>query len=109
MSIAPISSIGINLVKDIDALSKGSGIAESIGKSGQPEKSFMSTIMESLQNVQQSSADASAKIGQLVSGQGAEMANVLITAEKASLEMQFTLAVRNKLVESYQEIIRMQV
>ena len=109
MSISPVSSVGINLVKDIDALSKGSGITDNIGKSGQPEKSFMSTIMESLQNVQQSSANANAQIGQLVSGQGAELANVLITAEKASLEMQFTLAIRNKLVESYQEIIRMQV
>ena len=109
MSISPVSSIGINLIKDIDVLSKGSGITDNIGKSGQPEKSFMSTIMDSLKNVQQTQADASAQIGQLVSGQGAELANVLITAEKASLEMQFTLAIRNKLVESYQEIIRVQV
>jgi flagellar hook-basal body complex protein FliE len=109
MSIAPVSSIGINLIKDIDALSKGSGITDSISKAGQPEKSFMSSIMDSLQNVQQSSANANAQIGQLVTGQGSDLAGVLITAEKASLEMQFTLAIRNKLVESYQEIIRMQV
>jgi flagellar hook-basal body complex protein FliE len=109
MSISPVSSVGINIVKDIGELSKGSGVTDTIGKAGQPEKSFMSTIMDSLKSVQQSQTEASAQIGQLVSGQGADLAGVLITAEKASLEMQFTLAIRNKLVESYQEIIRMQV
>ena len=109
MSISPISSVGINLVKDIGELSKGSGITDNIGKSGESGKSFMSTIMDSLKSVQQSQADANTKIGQLVSGQETDLAGVLITAEKASLEMQFTLAIRNKLVESYQEIIRMQI
>ena len=109
MSISSISSVGINLVKNIDTLSKGSGITDNISKSGESGKSFMSTIMDNLKSVQQTQTDASAKIGQLVSGQETDMASVLITAEKASLEMQFTLAIRNKLVESYQEIIRMQI
>ncbi len=69
----------------------------------------MSTIMDSLKNVQQTQAEANAKVGQLVSGQDTDMASVLIAAEKASLEMQFTLQVRNKLLEAYQEITRMQV
>jgi flagellar hook-basal body complex protein FliE len=109
MSISPVSSVGINIVKDIGAISKGSGITDNIGKASQPEKSFMSTIMDSLKSIQQTQSDANTQIGQLVSGQGTDLAGVLITAEKASLEMQFTLAIRNKLVESYQEIIRMQV
>ena len=35
--------------------------------------------------------------------------NVMITAEKASVTMQTTLEIRNKVVEAYQEIMRMQV
>jgi flagellar hook-basal body complex protein FliE len=109
MSISPIGSVGINIVKDIGASSKSSGITDNIGKSDQPEKSFMSTVMDSLKSIQQNQSDANTQISQIASGQGSDLAGVLITAEKASLEMQFTLAIRNKLVESYQEIIRMQV
>jgi flagellar hook-basal body complex protein FliE len=34
---------------------------------------------------------------------------VMITAEKASVTLQTTLEIRNKVVEAYQEIMRMQV
>jgi len=109
MIITPVNSVGINLVKDIDALSKAGGITDNIGKAGQPEKSFMSTIIDSIKSVQQTQAEANTRIGQLVSGQDTDLSGVLIAAEKASLEMQFTLQIRNKLLEAYQEIIRMQV
>jgi flagellar hook-basal body complex protein FliE len=33
----------------------------------------------------------------------------MISAEKASVALQLTLQVRNKLVEAYQEVMRMQV
>jgi flagellar hook-basal body complex protein FliE len=109
MIISPVNSVGINLVKDIDSLSKAGGITGNIDKSGQSEKSFMSTIMDSIKNVQQTQAEANTKVGQLVSGKDTDLAGVLIAAEKASLEMQFTLQIRNKLLEAYQEITRMQV
>ena len=109
MIISPINSVGVNLVKDLDALSKAGGITENIEKSGQSGKSFMSTIIDSIKSVQQTQAEANTKVGQLVSGQDTDLAGVLIAAEKASLEMQFTLQIRNKLLEAYQEIIRMQV
>ena len=109
MSISPISSVGINLVKDIDTLSKAGGITGNIEKSGESGKSFMSTIIDSIKDVQQTQADANTKVGQLVSGQDTDLSGVLIAVEKASLEMQFTLQVRNKLLEAYQEITRMQV
>lgn len=35
--------------------------------------------------------------------------NAVIMAEKANLALQLTIAIRNKIVEAYQEIMRMQV
>ncbi|MGB4266344.1 MAG: flagellar hook-basal body complex protein FliE, partial [Limnochordia bacterium] len=35
--------------------------------------------------------------------------NAVIMAEKANLALQLTIAIRNKIIEAYQEIMRMQV
>jgi flagellar hook-basal body complex protein FliE len=45
----------------------------------------------------------------LAAGQAAELHQVMLAAEKANLSLQFTLQVRNKVIEAYQEIMRMQV
>lgn len=39
----------------------------------------------------------------------ADVTEVLLAAEKAHLSLQFTSQVRNKVVEAYQEIMRMQI
>ena len=45
----------------------------------------------------------------LAAGQVEDISQVVIAAEKADIALQLTLAVRNKAVEAYQEIMRMQV
>lgn len=45
----------------------------------------------------------------LAAGQVEDISQVVIAAEKADIAVQLTLAVRNKAVEAYQEIMRMQV
>jgi flagellar hook-basal body complex protein FliE len=45
----------------------------------------------------------------LAAGQPVDMAKTLVTIEKANISFQFALQVRNKLLEAYQEIMRMQV
>lgn len=45
----------------------------------------------------------------LAAGQVEDISQVIIAAEKADIAVQLTLAVRNKAVEAYQEIMRMQV
>lgn len=45
----------------------------------------------------------------LATGQAESLHKVMIDAEKAEIALQFTLQVRNKLLEAYQEIMRMQV
>ncbi|MBI6545164.1 MAG: flagellar hook-basal body complex protein FliE [Cyanobacteria bacterium NC_groundwater_1444_Ag_S-0.65um_54_12] len=46
---------------------------------------------------------------QLASGEDVALHDVMIAAEKASISIQLTTQIRNKLLEAYQEIMRMQV
>jgi flagellar hook-basal body complex protein FliE len=47
--------------------------------------------------------------GQLVTGEVQDVHEVMIAAQKASLSLQMTVQVRNKVVEAYQEVMRMQL
>ena len=42
-------------------------------------------------------------------GQLPDVHNVLIAAEKASLQLELTVQIRNKVIEAYQEIMRTQI
>jgi len=42
-------------------------------------------------------------------GENVELHDVMIASQKASITLQATMEVRNKVVEAYQEIMRMQV
>lgn len=46
---------------------------------------------------------------QLVTGRIQDVSQVMLAAQKAELSLQLAIQVRNKLLEAYQEIMRMQV
>ena len=45
----------------------------------------------------------------VASGSGVDSAQAFVTIEKANISFQFALQIRNKLLEAYQEVMRMQV
>ena len=45
----------------------------------------------------------------LAKGQNVDLHEVMIASQKSSVTMQLTLEVRNKAIEAYQEMMRMQV
>ena len=45
----------------------------------------------------------------LINGEDVELHDVMIASQKASITLNATLEIRNKVVEAYQEIMRMQV
>ena len=73
------------------------------------EKSFGEMLKSHLVEVNrhQTSADVAAQ--KLASGQDKDIHNTMIDMEKAGLALQLTMQVRNKVLEAYQEIMRMQV
>ncbi|WP_034681367.1 flagellar hook-basal body complex protein FliE [Caldalkalibacillus mannanilyticus] len=70
---------------------------------------FKNTLMDALNKVEAAQKESEIKTNQLITGEITDIHQVMIAAQKASLSLQLTVQVRNKVVESYQEIMRMQV
>lgn len=66
----------------------------------------LSKALEPVNNLQLQSADLDAK---LASGKLEYVHEAMVMAQKASLALDFTIQLRNKVVEAYQEIMRTQV
>lgn len=67
---------------------------------------FLNKAMNDL-NEQQATVD---EVNQkFVKGEISDVHQVVLASEKASLGLQLTVQVRNKMIEAYQEIMRMQV
>ena len=71
--------------------------------------SFKTFLAEALQKVNQQQIRAEQMTQQLVSGQAENLHDVMIAAEEAAISLQMAVQIRNKVVEAYQEIMRMQI
>lgn len=71
--------------------------------------SFGQVLRESLERVNSLQNEADHGATQLALGSATELHQVMIAGEQAQLALQLTIAVRNKVVEAYQEISRMQI
>jgi flagellar hook-basal body complex protein FliE len=69
--------------------------------------SFTEALRSMLHEVERADADASELKRRLLVGEPVELHEVLLATEKAHLAFQTLLAVRNKLLEAYQELTRM--
>ncbi len=72
-----------------------------------PENSFESVIKEAVGKVSQMQNDVEKAIQEL--GAGGDITSAMIAAEKADMSFQLMVEVRNKLLNAYEEIMRMQV
>lgn len=70
---------------------------------------FKDLFARSLQEANQGLVSADRLGEQLVTGQIQDLSQVIIAAQKAELSLQLAIQIRNKLLEAYQEIMRMQV
>ena len=84
------------------------GVGGSIG--GQKgHDDFASKLMDALKEVNATQQDAAAKQNAFMAGQQVDYHDLMIAVEKASVSMQLTMAVRNKVLDAYSEISRMQI
>lgn len=84
-----------------NALQPGAGTAAADG-------GFKSVLKTALQDVNTLQLQADDAVAKLQANKGS-MHEALIAMEKASLSFQTMLQVRNKIVDAYQEVMRMQV
>jgi flagellar hook-basal body complex protein FliE len=103
MAISGIAGIesGFGISKAFPELSKisASSTAEGAGK-------FFSELVSKVNDIQVQSDKA---IQGLASGENKNLHEVMIAVEKSSISFQFMSQVRNKALEAYQEVMRMQV
>ena len=99
---APIQPIAMPTGADISALLKpGAGIsaADAFG-------SILSDAMKGVESTRQNSEQA---INQFLSGEGGELHDVALAAQKAELAFDMFVQVRNKVVQAYQQVMQMQL
>jgi len=70
---------------------------------------FASLISQYTQQVNHDIKHASKEAADVAMGKGGDSTEALLAMKKAGLSFQLMLASRNKLVEAYREVIRMQV
>lgn len=83
--------------------------AEAGQKSEGPAGDFQNAVKKAVGEVnklQNSADDAAVK---LASGDVEDVHQAMVAMQKAKLALDFTIQVRNKVIEAYQEVMRMQV
>ena len=66
-------------------------------------------LEQAVGEVNRAQLESDRAIEQLQSGQGKDLHEVMIAMEEADISLRLMVQMRNKMVESYQEIMRMQV
>ncbi|MDQ7087452.1 MAG: flagellar hook-basal body complex protein FliE [Acidobacteriota bacterium] len=74
-----------------------------------PGKSFGQALENALREVDQGLTTADQEATDFIVGKGGDLHNVMIELEKADLQFRTIVQVRNKLLEAYKEVMRMQV
>lgn len=69
--------------------------------------SFQEIMTQALARVEQDQVEASQAARALAAGETEDLAAVMIASERATLSLGLAVQVRNKLLEAYQEIMRM--
>jgi len=76
---------------------------------GNPQGSFAQILKDTLGEVNKLQLEAAQASTDLALGKVQDVSEVMIAAEKANIALQLTIQVRNKVIEAYQEVMRMQV
>ncbi len=82
----------------------GSGAAADTGS-----VSFKSLLGDAIAQVNQLQQNADAASVKLAAGENVGIDEVMLAMQKAELALQLTTSIRNKLVEAYQDVTRMQI
>lgn len=98
MSLTPNSIIGANRTIDMAASTPA-----------EAQKRFSVFLKESINKVNAAQVQSDAVTEKMALGENVDLHTVMVTSQKASVMMQTTIEIRNKAVEAYQEMMRMQV
>lgn len=102
MLLLAINPISLN----VGAVSEASHSAVTPYKA---QKTFSNFLKDAINQVNDTQIQSDNLTKKMALGENVELHDVMIASQKASITLQATMEVRNKVVEAYQEIMRMQV
>lgn len=97
--------IGSSLQKTLDELSRSSSAR---GAQGTLEdfKEMLDNAIDTVNDLQRNADQLTQKVA---TGELKDLHQVMIAIEEVNVALQLTMQIRNKIVEAYQEVMRMQV
>ena len=73
------------------------------------DSQFASVLEGAIEHVEKSRENAADSVRRLLGGESDELHGTVLETQKAELEFEMFLQVRNKVVNAYQEVMKMQV
>ena len=102
----PISSVSLMTpLQNVSETNKVSNITTPY----EAQQSFATTLKDAISKVNDQQIQSDKLTEKLISGGDVELHEVMIASQKASITLNATMEVRNKVIEAYQEILRMSV
>jgi flagellar hook-basal body complex protein FliE len=115
-AISPVSPAAVPAFTPADGTVTTAGmlqLAQGLGGAGQAQSAPLASFQEFFADAVKKTADLDAaseeKQKQLLVGNTDNIHDVMIAMEKADVAMQLTLAVRNKVIDAYTEVMRMSI
>jgi flagellar hook-basal body complex protein FliE len=71
--------------------------------------SFGATLNQAIQDVNSLQNQAGSAVERMVSGEAVDLHDVMVAAEKAKTSFDLLMEIRNKAIDTYRELMRMQV
>jgi flagellar hook-basal body complex protein FliE len=112
MTVSPIGALMSAATAAPIGAQPGAAAGQAAGQTAQagaPTGDFGNVIVNALQGVQDTQANASNLAVQAATGDLVDVHNYTIAATEASLQTQLTVAVRDRAVEAFNQIMGMQI
>ncbi len=109
MAINPISALSASPLTRIDAPLPKTGVGLGGLPKASPTEGFGQLLDGVVANVESKQAQAQDMSKKVLLGENDQLHQSVIAMQEASVAFSMMIEVRNKLVESYQELMRMQV
>ncbi len=85
------------------------GMMDQLKGTEKTESSFADSLKESIRRVGELEREADKEVEKLAKMESDDITSTMIAIEKADISFQLMMQVRNKIINAYEEIMRMQV
>ena len=104
-----MDGLSLSTVRPTSPLESRAEAPQSGGVSSGSATSFSETLKDAIQSVNQLQKDADTKVQNLATGKSENLHETMIATEKADIALRLMVQVRNKIIDAYQEVMKMQV